>query len=121
MKILIVDDSPLIIKRLGEFLSDLGHLVITCGDGRSAINLYDSENPDLVFMDILMPGIDGITTMQEIITKHNDARIIIMSSMGQQSKIIEAIQYGATDFVVKPFEPSKVLSALEKILSNSQT
>ena len=114
MKILIVDDSPLIIKRLGEFLSDLGHQVIIAHDGKESIVLYNQEFPDLVFMDILMPGPDGITVMRSIISKHSKARIIIMSSMGQQSKVIEAIQYGAIDFIVKPFEPSKILLALEK-------
>ncbi len=115
MKILIVDDSPLIIKRLGEFLTDLGHSVIVASDGKEAIVSFNQELPDLVFMDILMPGPDGISVMRNIISKHPKARIIIMSSMGQQSKVIEAIQYGAVDFIVKPFEPSKILLALEKV------
>ena len=115
MKILIVDDSPLIIKRLSEFLSELGHEIIPATNGKSAITLYEAEQPDLVFMDILMPGTDGISTMQQIITTNPNAQIIIMSSMGQQSKIVEAIQSGATDFIVKPFEPTKILLALEKV------
>jgi two-component system chemotaxis response regulator CheY len=118
MKILIVDDSPLIIMRLGEFLADLGHEVLSAPDGKHATALFESDRPDLVFMDILMPGMDGISVMKDIIAKHPRARIIIMSSMGQQSKIIEAIQFGAMDFVVKPFEPSKILLALEKASNN---
>ena len=114
MKILIVDDSPLILKRLSEFLSDLGHQVILAHDGKESMEIYRNEIPDLVFMDILMPGPDGITVMRDILSKHPKARIIIMSSMGQQSKIIEALQYGAVDFIVKPFEPSKIILALEK-------
>lgn len=115
MKILIADDSPLMIQRLGEFLTELGHTVVSAKDGEDAISTYVSEQPDLIFMDILMPGMDGISAMRKILTKYPRARVIIMSSMGQQSKIIEAIQFGATDFIVKPFEPTKILLALEKI------
>jgi two-component system, chemotaxis family, chemotaxis protein CheY len=113
MKILIADDSKLFRNELKNFLIDQGFDVIEAVDGKEAINLYAKHKPDLVLMDIVMPECDGIRAMQEIKTKDPLAKVIILSSMGQQSKIIEAIQKGAIDFIVKPFEPNKVLTAIE--------
>ena len=117
MKILVVDDSPFFTRRLSDFLKDLDHDVIECNESTKSYDAFKANKPDLVFMDVLMPDMDGLTAMQTILADFPDARIIIVSSMGQQSKIIEAIQAGAMDFIVKPFEPSKVLASLEKIQS----
>ncbi|MDD5456585.1 MAG: response regulator [Candidatus Margulisbacteria bacterium] len=114
MKILIVDDSPLIRKRLKDFLEDQDYDVFEADNGLDAVKLYNQHKPDVAFMDILMPKLDGLTAMAQILNEHPKAKIIILSSMGQQSKIIEAIQSGATDFIVKPFEPGKVIAAIEK-------
>lgn len=117
MKILIADDSPLIRDRLGRFLLEQKYEVIIAENGRDAIAIYKKQLPDIVFMDILMPDIDGISAMIQILNEFPLARIIILSSVGQQSKIIEAIQKGASDFLVKPFEPIKIISAIEKLTS----
>lgn len=116
MNILIVDDSPLFVSKLKAFLIDHQHEVTACLKSTEAFEVYQSHRPDLVFMDILMPDLDGISAMKQILKTFPSAKIVIMSSMGQQSKIIEATQAGAMDYITKPFEPRKILGAIEKIL-----
>ena len=118
MKILIADDSPLVRRKLRSFLEDHGHIVIESINGLEAVKQYSEENPDIVFMDILMPKMDGISAMKKILEEHPKAQIIILTSMGQQSKIIEAIQNGAVDFIVKPFEPNKIVASIDKLSSD---
>ena len=115
MKILIADDSPLLRKKLKDFLESHEHDVIETDNGIDAVSLFTKESPDIVFMDILMPKLDGLAAMIQILEKNPKAQIIILTSMGQQSQIIEGIQNGAADFIVKPFEPNKVLSAIDKL------
>ena len=77
--------------------------------------MYKEETPEVVFMDILMPQLDGLSAMSQILEIDPKAQVIILTSMGQQSQIIEGIQNGAADFIVKPFEPGKVLSSIDKL------
>jgi two-component system chemotaxis response regulator CheY len=86
-------------------------------DGLKAVEKYKELRPDLVTMDITMPDMDGITAVKEIRKIDANAMIIMCSAMGQQAMVIDAIQAGAKDFVVKPFQPERVLEAVRKVLS----
>jgi two-component system chemotaxis response regulator CheY len=86
-------------------------------DGAKAIEKFKELRPDLVTMDITMPDMDGITAVKEIRKIDTNALIIMCSAMGQQAMVIDAIQAGAKDFVVKPFQPERVLEAVRKVLA----
>lgn len=116
-KILIVDDAAFMRMRCSKLLKENGHDVIEAENGLVAIDKYKAEKPDLVFMDVTMPEMDGITAVQEIRKYDQNARIAMLSAMGQQSMVMDAIKAGAKDFVVKPFQPDKVLLTVNKLLS----
>ena len=86
-------------------------------NGAEAVAMYKEVKPDIVTMDITMPEMDGITAVKEIKKIDPNAKIVMVSTMGQQALVIEAIKAGALDFIVKPFQPDRVLQALEKALS----
>ncbi|MGI6587749.1 MAG: response regulator [Peptococcia bacterium] len=116
--ILIVDDAAFMRMMLKEILKKNGYNVIgEAEDGTSAITKYKELKPDLVTMDITMPEMDGITAVKEIKKIDKDARIIMCSAMGQQAMVIDAIQAGARDFIVKPFQPVRVMEAVQKALA----
>ncbi|MGC8971028.1 MAG: response regulator [bacterium] len=116
-KILIVDDAAFMRMMLKNILSQNGYEIIgEASNGLEAVNLYKELKPDLVTMDITMPEMDGITAVKEIKKIDPEARIIMCSAMGQQAMVIESIQAGAKDFVVKPFQPDRVLEAVRKVL-----
>ncbi|MCK5289133.1 MAG: response regulator [Candidatus Omnitrophica bacterium] len=119
-KILIVDDSPFMRRMLRDILEKEGYEV--CGEaqnGKEAIDKYQELKPDIVTMDIVMPlvdNIDGIAAVREIIKIDPNAKQIICSAMGQHILVVKAIQAGAKDFIVKPFQPSKVVETVVKVL-----
>lgn len=115
MKILICDDSSFVRAKLSEFLVDHGHEIIEASNGKECIKRNKRHQPDLLIIDIVMPVLDGLTAMQEILKDKPAAKVIILTNMGQQTKIIEALQKGATDYLIKPFDPGKLLAAIEKI------
>ncbi len=116
--IMIVDDAAFMRKRIRNILSQNGfEIVAESLDGRQAVENYEQFKPDLVTMDITMPEMDGITALQKIKTIDPNARVIMVSAMGQQSMVIKAIQAGAKDFIVKPFEPDRVLETISKALA----
>ena len=101
-----------------DILTKNGYSVVGEADnGLNAIDKYEELKPDLVTMDITMPEMDGITAVKEIRKRNPNARIIMCSAMGQQAMVIDAIQAGARDFVVKPFQPDRVLEAVAKAVS----
>lgn len=117
VSILIVDDAIFMRKMIGDILRKEGYEI--CGeaeDGIEAISKYKELHPDLVTMDIIMPDMSGIDAVQEIVNFDSNARILMVSAMGQQSLVVEAIQKGAKDYVIKPFQPSRVLEAVERVL-----
>ncbi len=116
-KILIVDDAAFMRMMLKNILAQNGYEIAgEASNGLEAINLYKELKPDLVTMDITMPEMDGITAVREIKKIDPEAKIIMCSAMGQQAMVIESIQAGAKDFVVKPFQPDRVLEAVKKVL-----
>jgi len=117
-RILVVDDARFMRGMLLQLLESSGHEIVgEAGDGREALDKYRELIPDLVMMDITMPDVDGIEGIRLIRKEYPDARIIICSAMGQQNMVVRAIQAGAKDFIVKPFNPERVISAIEKVLS----
>lgn len=118
-RVLVVDDTAFMRRMLRELLSKAGlEVVAEAGNGREAVEQYRQVRPDLVIMDITMPELDGIAAVREIVREDPSARIVMCSALGQQELIIEALEAGAQDFVVKPFVPEKVLEAVHKVLGS---
>ena len=117
VNVLIVDDLAFIKIVLRDIIEKAGFRVIgEASNGEQAISLYQNTRPDVVLMDITMPGMDGLTALKKIREIDSAARIIICSALGQQQLIVQAIQLGAKDFIVKPFQPQRVVAALKKAL-----
>jgi two-component system chemotaxis response regulator CheY len=117
-RVLIVDDAAFMRMMLRDILTKNGYEIAgEAPNGAVGVEKYKETQPDLVTMDITMPEMDGITAVKEIKKLDPQARVIMCSAMGQQAMVIEAIQAGARDFIVKPFQPERVLEAVRKNLS----
>ncbi|MEN1966864.1 response regulator [Lentibacillus sp. N15] len=116
-RILIVDDAAFMRMMIKDILTKNGFEVVgEAQDGAQAVEKYNELIPDLVTMDITMPEMDGITALKEIRQTNPQAKIIMCSAMGQQAMVIDAIQAGAKDFIVKPFQADRVIEAIQKAL-----
>jgi two-component system chemotaxis response regulator CheY len=115
-KILIVDDAKFMRVRCARILTENNYDVIEAENGIQAIEKYQSESPDAVLMDISMPEMDGLNALRAIRELDPSARVAMLTAMGQQNVVIEAIKSGAKDFIVKPFEPDRILKSLSKLL-----
>ena len=117
-KILIVDDAKFMRVTLSNILKKANHEIVGEGtNGNEAVELYRKLKPDLVTMDITMPEKNGIEAVREIRREFPDAKIIMCSAMGQQRMVLEAIEAGAKDFVIKPFDENRVLDAIDRVLN----
>jgi two-component system chemotaxis response regulator CheY len=115
--VLICDDAVFMRTMLSDILSNAGFSVVgQAQTGAEAVTKFKELQPDLVTMDIVMPDMGGIEAVRKIVADYPDAKILMCSAMGQQSLVVEAIQAGARDFVVKPFQPSRVLEAVQRVL-----
>lgn len=115
--VLIVDDASFMRMMIKDILEKNGFEVAgEAKDGQEAVQLYKDLSPDLVTMDITMPEMDGISALKEIKAEDPNAKVIMCSAMGQQAMVIDAIQAGANDFIVKPFQADRVLEAINKTL-----
>jgi two-component system, chemotaxis family, chemotaxis protein CheY len=118
-RVLIVDDAAFMRMMLKDILTKNGLEVVgEAVNGADAIDKYRELNPDIVTMDITMPEKDGISAVKEIKAFSPQAKIIMCSAMGQQPMVLEAIQAGAKDFVVKPFQPDRVMESIKKVLGS---
>jgi two-component system chemotaxis response regulator CheY len=116
-RILIVDDAAFMRMMIKDILSKNGFVVVgEANDGVQAVEKYKELRPDLVTMDITMPEMDGIQALKEIKKMDGTAKVIMCSAMGQQAMVIDAIQAGAKDFIVKPFQADRVIEAIKKTL-----
>ncbi|MCS7002875.1 MAG: response regulator [Dehalococcoidia bacterium] len=115
-KILIVDDAQFMRVRCAKLLTSNGYDVVEAANGREAVEKYQQEKPACVLMDITMPEMDGLEALKAIREIDPNARIAMVTAMGQQGIVMDAIKAGAKDFVVKPFQPERVLAAVEKLL-----
>ena len=117
-RILVVDDAAFMRKVLTDTLTAGGHEVAgEAANGFEALERFPELRPDLTTLDITMPEKDGLTTLRELMTLDSNARVVIVSALGQEAKVLEAIKLGARDFVVKPFDSERLLTAIEKALS----
>ena len=115
-KVLITDDTAFMRMTLKNVLEKNGYEVVgEAEDGVQAVAKYKETSPDLVTMDITMPNMDGITAIKKIMEDDPQARIVVVSAMGQKSLVIEALNAGAKDFIVKPFQPDRIVEALQKV------
>lgn len=115
--ILIVDDAAFMRMMIKDILNKNGYTVAgEAENGVKAIEKYNELKPDLVLMDITMPEKDGIQALKDIKAMDPNSKVIMCSAMGQQAMVIEAIQSGAKDFIVKPFQPDRVLEAVKKVI-----
>jgi two-component system chemotaxis response regulator CheY len=116
--VLVCDDAIFMRTMISDILSQAGFEVVgEAESGLQAVEKYRALKPDLVTMDIVMPDMGGIEAVREICKNDPDAKILMCSAMGQQALVVEAIQAGAKDFVVKPFQPSRVLEAVQRVLA----
>lgn len=116
--ILIVDDAKFMRVKLRKILEDAGYTITgEAQDGREAVRMYTEQRPVITTMDITMPEVDGITAMKAIKKVEPNARIVMISALGQKEKVRESIFAGAMDFIIKPFTPEKVTEVISRIAS----
>ena len=117
-RILICDDAIFMRTMIADILTGAGYEIAgEAESGLQAVERYKTLKPDLVTMDIVMPDMGGIEAVRAIVATNPEAKILMCSAMGQQSLVVEAIQAGAKDFVVKPFQPVRVLEAVQRVLA----
>ncbi len=115
-RILVIDDAKFMRMTLLNILNKANHIVVGEGEnGEEAIELYRQLQPDIVTMDITMPVMSGIDAVKEIKKEFPQAKIIMCSAMGQQKMVVEAIEAGAKDFIVKPFDEDRVVEAISRV------
>ena len=116
-RVLIADDASFMRQMIREIIEPEGYEVVgEATNGIEAVEQFETLNPDIVTMDIVMPKRSGIDAVKGILAKHPDAKIVMCSALGQETLVMEALQAGARDFIVKPFKPDSVISTLSKIL-----
>ena len=116
-KVLITDDAAFMRMMLKDILTKGGYEIVgEAVNGNEAVDKYNEFKPDLVTMDITMPLCDGITALKQIMASDPSAKVVMCSAMGQQAMVIESIQAGAKDFIVKPFQGPRVLEAVKKLI-----
>ena len=117
-RVLVVDDAAFMRKMVSDALAKGGHEVVgEAGNGVEAVARYQELKPDLMTLDITMPEKDGLTALSEIVAADPAARVVMCSALGKEAKVLEAIKLGAKDFVVKPFQPDRVIEAVGKALA----
>jgi two-component system, chemotaxis family, chemotaxis protein CheY len=116
-RVLVVDDAAFMRKMVSDALAKGGHEVVgEAGNGLEAISQFQALKPDLMTLDITMPEKDGLAALADIMAADPSAKVVMCSALGQESKVLEAIKLGAKDFVVKPFQPDRVIDAVGKAL-----
>jgi two-component system chemotaxis response regulator CheY len=114
--VMVVDDAAFMRMRCSKLLGEKGYEVVEAANGAEALEKYNQQKPDAVLLDITMPKMDGIVTLQEIIKIDPNARVAMVTAMGQKSMVITALKAGARDFVVKPFDGTRVLDTVQKLV-----
>ncbi len=115
-KVLVVDDAKFMRMKCAKLLTSSGYEVFEAADGAEAIQVYKASKPDAVLLDITMPDVDGLQALKEMKKLDPKASVAMVTAMGQQSIVIEALKSGAKDFVVKPFDPDRILATVKKLV-----
>ena len=117
-RVLIVDDAAFMREMLRDMLSEAGYEVVAeAVDGEQAVTAFRENSPDLVTLDIVMPRKSGLEALREIMALDPSAKIVMCSALGQEALVMEALESGAADFIVKPFKPDQALGVIEKALA----
>ena len=116
VKILTVDDAYFVRIKLRNFLESKGFQVVEAGNGLEAVSQFEKENPDIVFCDITMPEMDGLATLKKLKELSPDVKVVMLTSLGEQTVLMEALAAGALNFLVKPFEEDKVLEIINSLV-----
>ena len=117
-RVLVVDDAAFMRKMLSDALSKAGHEVVgEAANGQEGVEQFQALRPDLTTLDITMPEKDGLTALREILSFDPSARVIMCSALGQESKVLESVRFGAKDFIVKPFNADRLVEAVSKALA----
>lgn len=118
--VLIADDAAFMRVMLKEILADMGLIVAgEAADGHQAVRLYRELRPDLVALDLTMPRLDGVGALKEILKENPQAVVIVVTALGQKQKVLEAIQAGARDFLIKPFDPDRVRETIRRFVAEA--
>ena len=115
-RVLVTDDAMFMRNVIKTILVAEGHEVFEACNGLDLLKKYPEVQPDLVTLDITMPEMDGLEAVKELMKRYPKAKVIMCSAMGQQAMVVDAVQSGAVDFLVKPFDKERVLSAVRKVL-----
>jgi len=116
LNVMIVDDSLILRKTLNSSFTEMGYNVIAqAKSGREAIELYNKNKPDLVTMDITMPVMSGIEALKAIMGKYKDAKIVMITSHGEEQLVMNAISSGAKGYILKPVTKEKLQEAIKKV------
>jgi two-component system chemotaxis response regulator CheY len=119
-KVLVVDDAAFMRMMIKDILTKEGYEIAgEAANGREAVEKFSQLKPDVVTMDITMPGMNGIEALKQILNHNSNAKVVMVSAMGQDKLIIEALEAGAVDFIVKPFQPKKVVETVTKCLGGN--
>lgn len=113
--ILVVDDAAFMRMRMSKILTEAGHDVIQASNGVEAVSTYKEKHPDAVLMDITMPEMDGLTALKEIREFDPAAKVAMVTALGQQQIVLDALKTGAKDFLVKPCEGDRVIATVNKL------
>ena len=113
---MVVDDALYMRVRCKNMLLNKGFFVLEAEDGQVAVSKYLEKHPEVVLMDITMPRMDGITAVKEIIKIDPAARIAMLSAVGQENMVLQALSAGAKDFILKPFEEDRLIQAVKKLI-----
>lgn len=114
--VLVVDDTEFMVKVLEDIFASAGFEVLAAANGEEALALYEQRVPDLMTLDVVMPGLDGIATLKRLREIDPAAKVVMVSAVGLEAKVLEAFRLGARNYVLKPFERDKVLEAARKVL-----
>ena len=112
---MIVDDATVMRLRLRDILEPKYVVVAEAANGEEALALYEEYRPDFVTLDITMPQLNGLEALERLTKIHPDAKVVIVSAVGQKKMVFEAIKNGARDFIIKPFEPARVLRSIDRL------
>jgi two-component system chemotaxis response regulator CheY len=115
-KVLIADDAEFLRVRTARTLAVEGLTVVEADTGAKAVEMFQSENPDIVLLDLSMPEKDGLTALKEILAIKPAAKVVMLSSVGQETLVLQAIRAGAKDYIVKPADKDRILGVIHKIL-----
>ena len=114
--VMVVDDAAFMRMKATKMLIEEGYSVSEAATGAEAVDSYKAQSPDCVLLDITMPDMDGLTALKQIREHDPNARVAMVTAMGQQSIVMEALKAGAMDFVVKPFTAERVIGAVKKMI-----